>query len=373
MQIRKYQLTDLAKLIVGIARDRLWDPHFGPRMVDDLEAAVSVLIAIACAHALQEKNIGWAAFSAYMVMRSHAATTLRRGLLRIVGTVAGATAACIVPSQILSSPAWLALALALVGTTTLYLAVTERYGYAWLFIGLTFCMLMTDELQNPSANLYLFAESRIAEVATGTFCAILVSAITTMIVRRRLSGDFLQPSEQTTANHLRRWQTPALLHALKGGVALAIIPLVWPVIKIPSPVQASITILAVLMIPVASLASKGNPVTTKLLHRFVGCIAGGILAAVGLFACHQSPVAMAFLVAIGVILGRHIENSGTRLVYIGTQFTLAFLVVLVPDTYQSVNVGVGIDRFLGILCGMGLLYPILLIAHFMHRGRNKMV
>jgi len=48
-------------------------------------------------------------------------------------------------------------------------------------------------------------------------------------------------------------------------------------------------------------------------------------------------------------------------------------VVLVPDTYQSVNVGVGIDRFLGILCGMGLLYPILLIAHFMHRGRNKMV
>ena len=226
---------------------------------------------------------------------------------------------------------------------------------------------MTDRLQNPSANLYLFAESRIAEVATGTVCAIVLSAVTTMIVRRPLSGNFLQPSEQSAANHLRCWQTTAFLHALKGGVALAIIPLVWPLIKIPSPVQASITILAVLMIPASRLSSPGSPITTKLAHRFLGCIAGGILAAVGLLACHHSPVAMALLVAIGVIFGKHIENSDTRFVYIGTQFTLAFLVVLVPDTYQSVSVAVGIDRFLGILCGMGLLYPILLIANLAHR------
>jgi hypothetical protein len=64
-----------------------------------------------------------------------------------------------------------------------------------------------------------------------------------------------------------------------------------------------------------------------------------------------------------VIIGRHIENGATSMSYAGLQFTLAFLVVLVPDNYANAAVEPGFDRLIGILFGMVLLEPVVLIAH----------
>jgi uncharacterized membrane protein YccC len=63
---------------------------FDSRRVDELECVVSVHLAIAFAHAIKAENVWWAAFSGYMVMRGHIAESVLRGILRIVGTVAGA-------------------------------------------------------------------------------------------------------------------------------------------------------------------------------------------------------------------------------------------------------------------------------------------
>ena len=41
----------------------------GPRMVDELECVLSVLLAIVLGHLVSATNISWAAFSGYMVMR----------------------------------------------------------------------------------------------------------------------------------------------------------------------------------------------------------------------------------------------------------------------------------------------------------------
>ena len=43
------------------------------------------------------------------------------------------------------------------------------------------------------------------------------------------------------------------------------------------------------------------------------------------------------LTVAGVVIGRHIENSRTGGTYIGTQFAIAFLFVLVPDSYRAVD------------------------------------
>jgi uncharacterized membrane protein YccC len=65
----------------------------GPRMVDEFECVFSVLLAIILGHLLGAKNISWAAFSGFMVMRGHVFESLRRGILRIAGTVGGAAIA----------------------------------------------------------------------------------------------------------------------------------------------------------------------------------------------------------------------------------------------------------------------------------------
>ncbi|MGU7770487.1 FUSC family protein [Burkholderia sp. MR1-5-21] len=351
-------IADLRRVAADVARDLRRIPVPGPRALDEIEAVVAVLLSILCAHALRERNVGWAAFSGYMVMRTHVATTLRRGMLRIAGTVAGAAAACAAHAHWPGSTAALAVALACAGAITLYFAVTEANGYAWLFAGLTFAMVMTEALQQPAVQLAAFAWSRVAEVATGTLCGIAVSALSTAAIRRTLAGDYYAPPAAAADPPARRWQAAAGMHALKGGVALALVPLLARLLHLPSPAQACVTIFAVSMIPAAQLTAAHGPTARRMAHRFAGCAAGGALATVGLYACHHSPAMMALLVAAGVVVGRHIENSRTGANYVGTQFALAFLVVLVPDTYTAVDTAAGLDRFLGVLSGIAVLYPV---------------
>ncbi len=83
--------SGLCSRLVGATRAFLTP---GPRMVDELECVCSVLLAIGLGRLAGAQNISWAAFSGYMVMRSHVAESLMRGTLRIIG------AACVLVSTI---------------------------------------------------------------------------------------------------------------------------------------------------------------------------------------------------------------------------------------------------------------------------------
>lgn len=353
-------LAELRELTAATLRDLGQIARFGPRSVDALETAIAVLLAIACAHALGEHHVGWAAYSACMVMRPHVAVSARRGLLRIIGTVAGAGLACLLPVQVASSSALTALALALGGGGTLYFALTERHSYAWLFLSLTFTMIVGDGMAGATAGL--FAVSRIAEVVTGTACCLVVSALSTLLVRRRLGGSYHPAPPASGEAGPRRWHPAVARHAAKGALALLLVPFAQRALHFPAPVQTSITILAVLMIPLDQIETAHALLKRRLAHRLIGCAIGGTIAALGLHALHDSAPGMALLIALGVIVGRRIESAQTGAAYIGTQFILAFLVVLVPDSYQLVDVGAGIERFYGVICGIALLYPVLLLT-----------
>ena len=361
-------IAELRGVTAATLRDLKLLASFGPRTVDALETAVAVLLAVACAHALGEQHVGWAAYSACMVMRPHVAVSARRGLLRIIGTVAGAALACVLPAEVASSPALTALALAIGGAGILYFALTERHSYAWLFMSLTFTMIVGDGMAGATANL--FAVSRIAEVVTGTACCLAVSAVSTTFVRRRLGGAFHAPPPVYGDPQPRCWHPAAARHAAKGALALLLVPFAQRWLHFPAPVQTGITILAVLMIPLANLEAAHGHLARRLAHRVIGCIIGGVVAAIGLHALHRSAPAMALLIALGVIVGRHIESGRTGAAYIGTQFLLAFLVVLVPDSYEVVDVGAGVERFDGVICGIVLLYPVLLLTSL--PGRNRL-
>jgi uncharacterized membrane protein YccC len=90
------------------------------------------------------------------------------------------------------------------------------------------------------------------------------------------------------------------------------------------------------------------------MHRFIGCATGGPAAAIALQLTHHLPIAMTICACLGVVVGRHIENSKSGVAHVGTQFALAFL-VLAPDTYSTPDLAPGLDRLFGILFGMVLL------------------
>lgn len=351
-------LTDLRSAGHAIAKDLSGWPEHGPRLIDEGESVVSVLLAILCAHVVGAQNVGWAAFSGYMVMRSHVKESLGRGALRVIGTAAGAALAWCLSARVASSALLSSVALMLIGFVTLYFAMVSRRSYAWLFAGLTFSMVLIDGMQHPGGSVEGFAWSRFIEVLTGTCACVCVSGLSTYAIRCQLPGGPGFIARAAPARIPRSWHSGAFQHAVQGAIALALIPWVWRWFAIESLVQSSITVMAVMMVPLSGLSAERHPTSAKLLHRFTGCGIGGALATLILLISHDVPLVMTFGVCVGVVIGRHIENGKLGISYIGTQFALAFLVVLVPDSYSGVDIGPGLDRLFGIMFGMALLEPV---------------
>ena len=340
-------------------------------MVDELECVASVLLAISFGHLAGASNISWAAFSGYMVMRGHIAESFVRGLLRIVGTAAGAGIVLLITPYVAASAALSAGALAAVGGSTLYGAITARRGYAWLFVGLTFAMILLDKLQRPSEAVGEFARTRMVEVVAGTAACVVVSTVSTLSLRRRWPGERRPPPEGLG------WHPEAARHAGQAAVALALLPFLSHVWRGPDLAQAAVTIMAVMIVPAHGIGASGFlPVSRRILLRVGGCAVAAGMAAAFLFLAHSpaiAPYASVVLVAgtiLGVALGRHIENGQTSLAYAGTQFVLAILVTLVPDSYAGAHLGPARERLVGILAGILLLEPVLAAWHVVSPTRR---
>ena len=329
----------------------------GPRMVDEIECVCSVLLAIVLGHLVGAVNISWAAFSGYMVMRGHVSESLRRGVLRILGTGAGAAiAVAIFPIVSVNSFAASA-ALAVIGGSSLYGALTHRHAYGFLFIGLTFAMIL---LGYPRSwiDLLSFASSRILEVFAGTSACVIVSTISTLTLRQKWPAD-LRP-----APVIAPWHPDAARHAAQGALAMASLPMVHELWRLPELGQAAVSIMAVMMVPVSRLGGSGLvPVSRRMVLRVIGCCCGAALAAAILLIAHGSANILIAGALFGVMVGRHIENGPTPVAYSGTQFVLAMLVALVPDSYVAPDPDAGIARLAGILIGIALLEPVLAAFH----------
>ncbi len=330
----------------------------GPRLVDELECVASVLLAIVFGHLADVQNISWAAFSGYMVMRGHISESLLRGVLRIIGTLAGALLALWVTPWVWTSPLASAAALALIGGGALYGALLSKRSYAWLFVGLTFAMVLLDKLQHPQLALEAFVSTRIRETLAGTIACVLVSTLSTFTLRRRWPG---QPGPQTPGFS---WDPDVARHTGQAALALAMLPLLSAAYRIPELAQGAVTIMALMIIPVSGIGKSGLlPVSRRIVLRLAGCVCGAAMAAAFLLLAHGSALTEApVLIAgtmLGVMLGRHIENGKSAIAYGGTQFTLAILVTLVPDSYLHAEIAPSLERLTGIVVGILLLAPVL--------------
>lgn len=336
----------------------------GRRMADEWECVAAVMLAVLLAHLVGARMVGWAAFTAFVLMKGPISETLLRGVLRMIGTLLGATLAIWfvrLSSGNLSSGnlGTTMLATALVGGAGLYGTLTARRSYAWLLFGLTFVMIVLDKVERPAIDIQTFAVTRVLEVAAGTVACVLVSVVSTLTTRR------WWPAAPTPAAQPLGWHPDAARHAAQAACALALLLLAHHRFGVPELAQAGVTIMAVMIVPVSDLGASGlAPVARRLNHRALGCLAGGLLAGAILLAAQGSVPILVAGTCLGIVIGRHIENGAARTAYLGLQFTLAILVVLVPDDYANVAIEPGLKRLVSIFIGMAILIPILLAWHF---------
>jgi len=318
------------------------------------ECVVSVLLAMAFARLLNAPNVSWAAFSGYMVMRGHAADTLLRGALRIVGTIVGGLLA-LGAFPVIASHLWLqAVVLAVVTCAGLYGALTARYSYAWLFFALTFAMVVFDKLEHPSESLIAFVEARFLETTAGSVACVIVSLLSMVTLRR------YWPAARAPQPEALGWRPDAFGHAAQCGLAMAGLAALAALVPAPALAQGAVSIIAVMFIPASAVGANGLvSVRRRVLQRFVGCGAGALLAALFLVISRGHAGVMILGVAVGVAIGRALENGALSHRYVGTQFTLAVLVTLVPDNYAAATIEPGLERLLSIFIGMAVLEPVL--------------
>ena len=338
----------------------------GPRMIDAIACVTSVMLAIVLAHGIGARMVGWAAFTAFVLMRGSPRETMVRGVLRIVGTVLGAGLALVlVPMAARSLPLSMASA-ALVGGLGLYGMLTAKRAYAWLLFGLTFEMILLDKLENPSLDTIDFARTRLLEVGAGTIACVAVSLAIAWLTRQQADSVPLVTSPRM------RWHPVAARHAAQAGLAIALLPLLHRFTGIPQLAQAGVTIIAVMIVPVSGLGGSGLvPVSRRLLHRAIGCLSGGAMAIAVLMVAQGSVPVLVAGTCLGIWIGRHMETGSTRAPYVGLQFTLAILVVLVPDNFAQVSIVPGLQRLLSIAVGMALLEPVLLTWHALAPLRHQ--
>jgi uncharacterized membrane protein YccC len=354
VQRRRDAITGLLEQFAAAAKTFVTP---GPRMVDEIECVFSVLLAIVLGHLIGAQNISWAAFSGYMVMRGHVSESLRRGILRIAGTTGGAAIAVASFPLIAPSPLASSAALGVIVWLSLYAALTHRHAYAFLFIGLTFSMVILGYPRSPS-DLMGFASTRILEVLAGTTACVLVSMVSTLTLRQRWPGA-RQPIPVSAG-----WHPDAARHAAQGALAVALLPLIHELWPLPELSQAAVAIMAVMIVPASGLGSSTLlPVSKRMALRVLGGACGAALAGGVLLIAQGSAIILIAGSLFGVMLGRHIENGASPLAYGGTQFTLAVLVALVPDSYIAPDPEAGIARLAGTILGIALLEPVLALFH----------
>lgn len=337
----------------------------GPRMVDEFECIASIMLAIFLAHLIGAKTVAWAAFTALVLMRGHVSQTLLRSVMRIIGTNAGAALALLIVPYAAQSLPLSMVAAGVVGMGAMYATLTAKRSYAWLLFGLTYQMLLLDKLEHPGIDMKALAQNRLIEVWAGTIACLCVSLLSTLTARRRW------PAAPVPEPARLGWHPHALRHAAQAGIALALLPPLSFYLGLPELWQASVTVMAVMIVPAGSIGrSAFQPVNQRIVLRTLGCLAGALLAGTIVVLAQGSVPVLIAGTCLGVLIGRHIENGETRLTYLGLQFTLAILVVLVPDSYADTNIVPALERLLSIFVGIAVLEPILLVWHLFARGPN---
>jgi uncharacterized membrane protein YccC len=313
------------------------------RAASTTTVAVVLAVLIGCAMHLQE--VWWAAISAYVSTNTQ---SIARGLRRILGTIVGALLAIMLIGWLSDDPVACCLALFIVTAVGIIGFNVSRWGYAWLFVCITFGMVLLASLSSPG-SAFSVGIDRIIEVTIGTCTAMVVSRV------------LIDPAP--TDAPVRGWSDllgsglPTVVHAIRSGVTVALLPIAWSMFDLPGASQMAITLVAVLATPVMTdLHATHRHIIERGLHRLLGCLVGGLLALALLGLSFSVVLAWLSALAGGVWLFAYMQHGTHDATYVGTQAGVVFIITLVQGSGPPESILPGIDRFAGVSLGLLILF-----------------
>jgi uncharacterized membrane protein YccC len=320
-----------------------------------LVAACSVMLATYLALLLEIQSPWWAAISAFMSLTATGGGSLRRGLLRVTGTAAGALLGFIMAR-------WLpydhfAMYLFIAGVTMLGVVAMQvsPHGLAWMFLSITSILVLLEAINNPLQAASI-AYYRMFEVGVGVLSAVIVA---------NLLQDWHREPPPTAPGwrHLLGAQWPVVLHGARSAIAVCAVLMIWMALEISQVVEMAITVAVVMAAPVVADGGLGtrHAVAIRSLHRLLGCMLGGAVA-LGCLALNVESFAWWLgMIGVAVWIGMHIQVGPHGVGYVGTQAAFAFIVTLIQGEAPPDSIMPGVDRFAGIVGGLAILMVVSMV------------
>jgi uncharacterized membrane protein YccC len=312
--------------------------------------ALSVILAVAIACAMALPDVWWAGISGFIACQATAPASLRKGMLRIAGTIGGAALAFLTAGWLAYDHVACCFALLAGGfIATLGLTVSP-HGYAWLLCGITFGLVVMMSLADPT-QVFFAATTRTLEVMVGT--------VTAMLVATALGAEAVAKHEPPAPGWHALLDThwPAVLHAARAGIAVATLPLVWSLFDLPDVTSMATTMASVMAIPVLADAPLDDErrIVTRAVQRFLGCLIGGGagLLLVGLQLEDFAPFLAVLFVSVWVFAW--VQGSTRGMTYVGMQSGLVLVMTLVQGEGPPASIMPGINRLTGIVLGVSVL------------------
>lgn len=356
LEALRTEFDNIGGILSAVRQDVMETGFRGPRARLGAMAALSVAVSTTAALTLHLDEVWWAAISGLMSIQATVPASLQKVLLRNVGTIAGAIAAVLLTPWLAYDHVAFCAVLMIVTTIGVIGVQVSPHGYAWLFTAITFDLILLMSLDRPVLAFDL-AVYRTTEVMIGSLAAVAIALL-------------LAPEEPDAAAAPppgwadllgARW--PVLLHAIRSGITVSLIPIVWSWFELVDFSQMSITVAVVMAVPILSdhPLDQGRLIINRALHRIIGCFFGGVVA----LACLRIPLTelLPFMLVLcaGVYVGTYLQGSQRGVGYVGTQAAFVFIITLVQGFGPPTSVWPGVDRFGGMMGGLLILLVVSLL------------
>ena len=357
------EVRDISVETFDIANDTL--VKFGRELVElgeapertrqGLVAACSVVLATFLALLLEIESPWWAAISAFMSLSATGGSSLRRGMLRMVGTAAGALLGFIMARWLPYDHFLMYLFIAGITMLGVIAMQVSPHGLAWMFLSITTILVLLESIANPLQAASI-AYYRMFEVGIGVLSAIIVA---------NLLQDWHREPAPTAPGwrHLLGAQWPVVLHGARSAIAVCAVLAIWMALELSQVVEMAITVTVVMAAPVVADGGFGtrHAVAVRSVHRFMGCLLGGVVALGCLALDVESFVWWLGMIGVAVWIGMHIQVGPHGVGYVGTQAAFVFIVTLVQGAAPPDSIMPGVDRFAGIVGALAILLVVSMV------------
>ena len=284
----------------------------GPRARQGYTVAFAVALAVAAALLFTLHDAWWAAISAFTVGQTTRPASLRRGALRIIGTIIGAAIALACASTLAYNPVLCALFLLASGTLGTLGYLLSPNGYAWLLAAITAMMVGPDVADRSDACIRGCHREGRRRLVLGTAAAMLAAML--------FAADEAAPlPEATGLTDLLGANRAALLHALRSGITVMLIPLVGTGLDLPGLPQMDVTAGAVMAVQPPRGFEDHTPFVTRAVQRIGGCLIGGAFALLLLAMPLTNFLLWLFALTVGAFIGAQLQSSERGIGYAGTR------------------------------------------------------